>query len=248
MAEQGPQNRSALEEVWAAPLPLRRALAHEQLAALQAAFPDAACELNFSNAFELLVATVLSAQTTDARVNTITPELFGRWPSVHHLAEASLEELEDVLRPLGMHRRRASAVSGLSNQLVENTGGDVPGTREELVALKGVGRKTANVVLGNWFGAEEITVDTHVERTTRRLGWADGATPLQIENQLWDLLPLAPWTRLCHQLIQLGRQICRARRPRCEECPLQTLCPSTLTGTFTPPWQQTGSSGPPRSA
>lgn len=202
-----------------------RAVAEEGADILAATYPEARTELRFSNAFELLVATVLSAQTTDARVNLVTPVLFERWPEPSDLAGADLSEIEEVLRPLGMFRRRASHIKRLSDHLVVDHDSEVPEVREELVVLPGVGRKTANVVLGNWFGKEEITVDTHVQRVTRRLGWADAATPLKIEKQLWEQMPQAPWTQLCHELIFHGRRICHARSPMCEECPLLQLCP-----------------------
>lgn len=203
-----------------------RALAEEQCLVLEQTYPQAHCELDFDSAFTLLVATVLSAQTTDARVNQVTPELFSRWPTPQALAEASTDELEEVLRPLGMYRRRATAISGLAQKLVSDFTGQVPSSRSELVSLPGVGRKTANVVLGNWFGDEEITVDTHVGRVTRRLGWATQTDPLKVERDLWALLPDAPWTMLCHQLIFHGRRICHSRNPECSKCPLQELCPS----------------------
>ena len=193
-------------------------------------YADAHCELDFTNAFELLVATVLSAQTTDQRVNTVTPSLFSAWPSPAEMADAPIEQLEETVRTLGMYRRRAAALKGLSQQLMEGFDGDVPGTREDLVKLPGVGRKTAHVVLGNWFGAQEITVDTHVARVTKRLGWADASTPLGIEKQLWELLPEAPWTMLCHQLIFHGRRVCFARNPACGACPVSDLCPSSYLG------------------
>ena len=202
-----------------------REVAQEGALILQLTYPRAHCELNFSNAFQLLTATILSAQTTDERVNQVTPELFSRWGSAAELAGAPLGDLEEVLRPLGMFRRRADMLKRLGGQLADGFAGQVPGTREELVSLPGVGRKTAHVVLGNWFGAQEITVDTHVSRVTNRLGWADAKTPLAIERQLRDLLPDAPWTQLCHELIFHGRRICHARKPLCEECPLLDLCP-----------------------
>ena len=193
-------------------------------------YPDAHCELDFTNAFELLVATVLSAQTTDQRVNTVTPKLFERWPTPGDMAGADLEDLERVVRPLGMYRRRATSLKDLSRVLVSDFGGEVPATREDLIQLSGVGRKTANVVLGNWFGAEEITVDTHVSRVTHRLGWSDASSPRAIERELWELLPDAPWTTLCHQLIFHGRRVCFARKPACGSCPVASLCPSSYLG------------------
>lgn len=197
---------------------------------LETQYPDARAGLDFRNAYELLVATVLSAQTTDARVNTVTPALFQRWPDAFALADAKIGDLEEAVRPLGLFRRRARALQSLARHLVAEHDGDIPGTREELVALSGVGRKTANVVLGNWFGQQEISVDTHVARVTNRLGWVDSKSPLAIERELWALLPDAQWTVLSHRLIQLGRQVCHARNPLCEECVLAELCPSFRGG------------------
>ncbi len=221
---------AAEPEKTALDLMARRMKAEEVQAIIAEEYADAHCELNFTNAFELLVATVLSAQTTDQRVNTVTPELFERWPTPHLMAEASLDDLEAVVRPLGMFRRRAAALKKLSHQLLVENNSEVPSTRPQLVKLSGVGRKTANVVLGNWFGEDEITVDTHVARVTRRLGWADASSPLMIERQLWELLPDAPWTMLCHQLIFHGRRVCFARKPACGVCPVALLCPSADLG------------------
>lgn len=194
--------------------------------ALARAYPDAGCALDFSNAFELLVATVLSAQTTDVRVNQISPQLFSTWPTPKDLAGADLEELQQVVRPLGMFRRRANSLLGLAEGLVRDFGGQVPGTRKELMSLPGVGRKTANVVLGNWFGKPEITVDTHVGRLSRRLGFTSEKDPLKVEGDLRALLPHADWTMLCHRLIFHGRQVCTARAPKCTICPVVSYCPS----------------------
>ncbi len=192
---------------------------------LEQVYPDATCDLDFTNAFELLVATVLSAQTTDERVNQITPALFESYPNAAAMALADLADLEHLVRPLGMFRRRALALHGLATRLDTQLDGQVPGNRADLMSLPGVGRKTANVVLGNWFGAEEITVDTHVGRVTRRLGLVDQKDPLKVEADLRELLPDAPWTKLCHQIIWLGRRVCHARQPECATCPLADLCP-----------------------
>lgn len=206
----------------------RREIAVEEANLLRQAYPDARCELDSSNAFELLVATVLSAQTTDKRVNMVTPKLFSEAPGPEELAQLPMTRLEEIVRPLGMFRRRAAALNGLAKGLLDNFGGEVPGTREALMTLPGVGRKTANVVLGNWFGKEEITVDTHVGRVTRRLGWQDADNPLAAEKQLRELLPDAPWTQLCHELIFHGRRVCHSRKPACPECVVAHLCPSAL--------------------
>lgn len=201
-------------------------IAREAAALLDETYPDARCALDFTSAFELLVATVLSAQTTDERVNQVTPELFRRYPTPLALAEASLSDLEELVRPLGMFRRRAVALQGLGSGLLDRFGGEVPGSRDDLITLPGVGRKTANVVLGNWFGQDEITVDTHVGRVTRRLGWTESKDPVKVEKDLWALLPEAPWTMLCHQLIYHGRRVCHSRVPDCGSCVLAQLCPS----------------------
>lgn len=205
-----------------------RAQAAEVVKILDETYPDAHCELHFSTGFELVVATVLSAQTTDERVNQVTPELFKKWPTPLDLAEADVDELEAVLRPLGMFRRRAKSLKNLSTQLIDDYEGEVPDSRTDLTRLSGVGRKTANVVLGDWFGHDEITVDTHVARVTRRLGWSSAKDPLKIEKELWQLLPGARWTKLGHQLIFHGRRVCFARNPACGECPLAALCPSAF--------------------
>lgn len=212
-------------EIEVKPLELRRADALVEAALLAAEYPDAKSDLDYEDAFTLLVATVLSAQTTDVRVNQVTPHLFSKWRTPSALAAADLEEVEETLRPLGMFRRKARAIVDLANRVSEDHGNEVPGTRQELVALPGVGRKTANVVLGNWFGAQEISVDTHVARVTWRLGWVNSKNPVVIERQLWELLPDADWTKLSHRLIYHGRIVCHARKPDCDACVLVSLCP-----------------------
>lgn len=190
-------------------------------------YPDAHCALDHDGPFQLLVATVLSAQTTDARVNTVTPALFRAWPDAAALAGADRGELESVVRPLGMQRTRAERLVRMASELVERFGGEVPADRQALVSLPGVGRKTANVVLGNAFGVPAITVDTHVGRLSRRLGWTTAKDPLAVEKDIAALWEPARWTDGCHRLIEHGRAICRARSPRCEECALlaEGLCP-----------------------
>lgn len=192
---------------------------------LAAAYPEARTSLQFSSLYQLLLATVLSAQTTDQRVNQVTPELFRRWPDPPHLAGASEEELMEVIGSLGLASRKAAALRGIGVLLVEKFDSQVPGTLAELVQLPGVGRKTAHVALGNWFGEQKITVDTHVRRVVRRLGWSDQTSPVKVEEDLLELLPEAPWTQLSHRLIAHGRAVCRARRPVCSECILRELCP-----------------------
>ncbi|MCR6704645.1 MULTISPECIES: endonuclease III [Cellulomonas] len=197
-------------------------------------YPDARCELDFTDPFTLLVATVLSAQTTDVRVNATTPELFARYPGPAELAAAAPDELEAILQPLGFFRAKARAVTGLSQALLERFDGQVPGRLEDLVSLPGVGRKTANVVLGNAFGVPGITTDTHVLRLSRRLGYTTSEDPLVVERELGTLLPRKDWTMACHRLIFHGRRTCHARRPACGACPVAALCPSYGTGETDP--------------
>ncbi len=192
---------------------------------LAQAYPDARCELDFSSPFELLVATVLSAQTTDVRVNQVTPELFARFAGPKEMAAAKRSELEEILRPLGFFRAKTTSLLGLSTALVEDFAGEVPANLADLVSLPGVGRKTANVVLGNAFGVPGITVDTHVGRLSRRLGYTAETDPLKVERDLMALLPEERWTDACHRLIFHGRRCCTARRPACEACPVAQLCP-----------------------
>jgi endonuclease-3 len=202
--------------------------------ALAQRYPDARCELDFTSPFELLVATVLSAQTTDVRVNQTTPELFSRFGSPAALAAADPSQLEEVLRPLGFFRAKTRAVQGLSTALVERFGGQVPGRLEDLVTLPGVGRKTANVVLGDAFGVPGITVDTHVQRLARRLGLTASEDPVVIEAELGALIERAQWTEFSHRMIFHGRRTCMARRPACGACPVATLCPSVGIGELDP--------------
>ncbi|GEL93937.1 endonuclease III [Cellulomonas composti] len=197
-------------------------------------YPDARCELDFRNPFELLVATVLSAQTTDVRVNATTPTLFERWPGPAQLAAADPDELEDVLRPTGFFRAKARAVMGLSQAIVERYDGRVPNRLADLVTLPGVGRKTANVVLGNAFGVPGITADTHVLRLSRRLGYTTSDDPLVVERELGALLERRDWTMACHRLIFHGRRTCHARRAACGACPVARLCPSFGVGETDP--------------
>lgn len=192
---------------------------------LAATHPDAHCELVHRNPFELLVATVLSAQCTDARVNQATPHLFAAFPSAADLAHAPLPEVEEIVRPLGFFRRKAEHIVRLSADLEERYGGQVPDTLEELTTLPGVGRKTANVVLGNCFGVPGITVDTHVGRLSRRMGLTKQTDPEKVEQDLMRLWPKEEWTMTCHRMIFHGRRICSARAPKCGQCPLYGLCP-----------------------
>ena len=205
----------------------RLALATEIQRRLAEAYPDAHCELDHRNAFELAVATVLSAQCTDKRVNMVTPELFRRWPTPATLAEASLEEIEDVIRSTGFYRNKAKSIQGLARALVTDHGGEVPAAMDALVVLPGIGRKTANVVLGNAFGMNEgVVVDTHVARLSARFGLTRETDAVRIERALMPLFARETWAQLSHLLIWHGRRVCDARRPRCGDCLLNDICPS----------------------
>jgi endonuclease-3 len=196
---------------------------------LKQTYPDAACALHHSDAFELLCATILSAQCTDARVNLVTPVLFARYPDAAALAQARQSELEEIIKSTGFFRNKAKSLIGMAQAVVADHGGVVPRTMEQLRALPGVGRKTANVVLGNAYGINEgITVDTHVTRLSRRLGLTRHDDPAKIEQDLMELIPREDWALLSHLLIFHGRQVCVARRPRCWECVLSDFCPSAV--------------------
>lgn len=197
-------------------------------------YPDAHCELNFGTPFQLLVATVLSAQTTDMRVNMTTPELFAKYPTPEDLAAANPEDVEAILRPTGFFRAKTKSVMGLSAAIRDRFNGEVPARLEDLVTLPGVGRKTANVVLGNAFGVPGITVDTHLGRLARRFGWTDEEDPVKVEHAVGALLPRKDWTQQSHVLIFHGRRICHARRPACGACPVARLCPSYGAGETDP--------------
>jgi endonuclease-3 len=201
---------------------------------LAVAHPDAHCELDFTTPLELAVATVLSAQCTDRRVNEVTPALFARYPSAAAYAAADRDELEALIRPTGFFRNKATSLIGLGAALVERHGGQVPGRLEELVALPGIGRKTANVVLGNAFGVPGLTVDTHFGRLVRRFGWTALEDPVKVEHAVAALLPKADWTMFSHRVIFHGRRVCHARRPACGACAVAALCRSYGTGPTDP--------------
>ncbi|MGW3493976.1 endonuclease III [Streptomyces sp. NPDC001020] len=197
-------------------------------------YPYAHPELDFESPFQLIVATVLSAQTTDLRVNQTTPALFARYPTPEDLAAANPEEVEEILRPTGFFRAKTKSVIGLSKALVEQFGGEVPGRLEDLVKLPGVGRKTAFVVLGNAFGRPGLTVDTHFQRLVRRWQWTDETDPDKIEAAVGALFPKSDWTMLSHYVIFHGRRICHARKPACGACPIAPLCPAYGEGETDP--------------
>jgi endonuclease-3 len=201
---------------------------------LAIAYPDAHCELDFSTPLQLAVATILSAQTTDKRVNETTPALFDRYPSAADYAAADRAELEEMIRPTGFYRNKASALIGLGAALVERFGGEVPARLADLVTLPGIGRKTANVILGNAFGVPGITVDTHVGRLVRRWGWTEHEDPVKVEEAIGQLIPKRDWTVLSHRVIFHGRRVCHSRRPACGVCPVAGDCPSYGTGPTEP--------------
>ncbi|MFB6902367.1 endonuclease III [Streptomyces hydrogenans] len=197
-------------------------------------YPYAHPELDFRNPFELLVATVLSAQTTDLRVNQTTPALFARYPTPEDLAAAVPEEVEELIRPTGFFRAKTKSIMGLAAALRDEHGGEVPGRLEDLVKLPGVGRKTAFVVLGNAFGVPGITVDTHFMRLARRFRWTESDDPVKIEAEIAEIFPKSDWTMLSHRVIFHGRRICHARKPACGACPITHLCPAYGEGETDP--------------
>jgi endonuclease III len=197
-------------------------------------YPDAHCELDFATPLELLVATILSAQTTDKRVNQVTPVLFARYRSAADYAAADRGDMEKIIQSTGFFRAKTTSLIGLGQALCERFGGEVPGRLRDLVTLPGVGRKTANVVLGNAFGVPGITVDTHFARLSRRLGWTVQDDPVKIEREVGSLFPRKEWTILSHRLIWHGRRVCHARRPACGACRLARLCPSFGIGPTDP--------------
>jgi endonuclease-3 len=197
------------------------------LKALDEAYPRAECALNHSSPWELLVATILSAQCTDVRVNMVTPELFRRFPTPAAMAKATLPQLEALIRTTGFFHNKAKSIQGAARKIVAEFGGQVPQTLAELITIPGAARKTANVVLGVSFGkAEGVVVDTHVFRIAHRLGLAKGDTPQKVEQELMRILPQDRWIAFSHQLIHHGRQVCIARKPKCDRCNLEQLCHS----------------------
>lgn len=189
-------------------------------------YPDARCALDYDSPLQLLIATVLSAQCTDERVNSVTPELFARYPEAADYASAQRSDLESILRPLGFQRAKAGHLLGIGEKLVADFQGEVPRTVKELTSLPGVGRKTALVVLGNAFGIPGLTVDTHFSRLMQRLGLTGEKTPVKIERDIAKLVPEEEWTMFSHRVIFHGRQVCHARTPECDACVLRDMCPA----------------------
>ena len=202
--------------------------------ALSAQYPDVRCELDFATPLELLIATVLSAQCTDQKVNEVTPALFARYPTAASLAGSQLTELQEQIRPTGFFRQKAATLQGIGLQLCDRFGGEVPARLDDLVSLPGVGRKTANVVLGEAFGIPSIAVDTHVLRVASRLGWTTQTDPVKVEQDLMALLPIAEWTRSSQLIIWHGRRRCHARKPACGACTVAKWCPSFGAGPTDP--------------
>jgi len=223
--------------VTAAPPPSHTALvrrARRIARELAVMYPDVHTELNFTTPLELLVATILSAQTTDKRVNLVTPTLFARYPTAADYAGADRDELEKIIQSTGFYRNKANSLIGLGQALCERFGGEVPARLKDLVTLPGVGRKTANVVLGNAFGIPGITVDTHFGRLARRFGWTTGTDPVKVEAEVAALIPRRDWTDLSQRMIWHGRRICHSRLPACGACGLARLCPSYGLGPTDP--------------
>lgn len=189
-------------------------------------YPDARCELDFRSPYQLVVATILSAQTTDERVNLVTPQLFAAYPTVEYLAGADPVDVERIIESTGFFRAKTRSIIGMAQAVCERYGGEVPGRLDDLVTLPGVGRKTANVVLGNAFGVPGLTVDTHFGRLVRRFGWTAEEDPVKVEAAVAELIAKPEWTMLSHRVIWHGRRVCHARRPACGACALAASCPS----------------------
>ncbi len=204
----------------------KRKRARKVASLLAQTYGDAQCALHHTSAYELVVATILSAQCTDERVNMVTPALFARYPTVEALAESKQEDVEQLIKSTGFFRAKAENIRGMARKLIDEFGGELPRTLDEMTSLPGVGRKTANVVLGTWFGLPTgVVVDTHVKRISNLLGLTESSNPEIIERELAVLLPKEEWINFSHRLIHHGRRICIARRPKCLECPLLKVCP-----------------------
>ena len=201
---------------------------------LTKSYPNVRCELDYNSAFQLLVATVLSAQCTDKRVNQTTPALFKKYPNPKKMAKADLKDIQRLVKSTGFFRAKAKNIKGLSNKIMEEFDGDVPSNLEDLITLPGVGRKTANVVLGHAFGIPGITVDTHFGRLSRRFGWSKQNDPVKVEFEVGELIPEKEWTNLSQRMIWHGRRVCHSRKPACGACTLAKLCPSYGIGEVDP--------------
>jgi endonuclease-3 len=193
-------------------------------------YPEIYCELNFANPLQLVIATVLSAQCTDKRVNLVTARLFKKYKNVRAYAKAPIEEIEEIIYPTGFYHAKARHIRGLAEKVITEFGGEVPSTIEELITLPGVGRKTANVVLGHAFDTPGITVDTHFGRLSRRFGWTQSQDPVKVEHEVGKLIPQAEWTNLSQRMIWHGRRVCHSRKPACGACTLAKICPSAGIG------------------
>lgn len=204
-----------------------REVAQKEMDGLCKLYPDADCELDFDSEFQLLTAVILSAQTTDVAVNKVTPKLFKQFPTAKALAEADIEEVKEIIRATGYYNAKAQSIQKCAQALVEKHGGKVPKTMEELITLPGVGRKTANVVLGVAYGVPGWTVDTHVQRLSKRMGFTKNDDPAKIETDLQKLFPDQDWSQLSITIIWHGRRLCFARKPNCPQCPINNLCPSS---------------------
>jgi endonuclease-3 len=233
MTESRTARKSSTKKLQKAPVSTRRRdnLAPDRIAALlkglDEAYPDAECALAHHTPWELLVATILSAQCTDVRVNMVTPELFRRFPTPLAMSGATLEQIEEIIRTTGFFHNKAKSIQGAARKIISDFGGQVPQTLAELTTIPGAARKTANVVLGVCFGkAEGVVVDTHVFRIARRLELAKGETPQAVEQELMQILPQNRWIGFSHQIIQHGRQVCDARKPKCDRCNLEQICHS----------------------
>jgi endonuclease-3 len=193
-------------------------------------YPEIYCELNFQNPLQLVIATVLSAQCTDKRVNQVTAKLFKKYKNVRAYAKAPIEEIEEIIYPTGFYHAKARHIKGLTEKIINDFGGEVPSTLDELITLPGVGRKTANVVLGHAFDTPGITVDTHFGRLSRRFGWTQSLDPVKVEHEVGQLIPQAEWTNLSQRIIWHGRRVCHSRKPACGACTLAKICPSVGIG------------------
>ena len=215
-------------------LPEKKVKAKAIYRQLTKSYPNVRCELDYNSAFQLLVATVLSAQCTDKRVNQTTPALFKKYPNPKKMAKADLKDIQRLVKSTGFFRAKAKNIKALSNKIMEDFDGVVPSNLEDLITLPGVGRKTANVVLGHAFGIPGITVDTHFGRLSRRFGWSKQSDPVKVEFEVGELIPEKEWTNLSQRMIWHGRRVCHSRKPACGACPLAKLCPSNGIGEVDP--------------